>query len=60
MIAVTFACRLDWANYSLFPIRKICASAFVKFFMFARPSCEISRGICEELRSALMARDPTR
>ena len=60
MIESTFAGRLDWANYSLFPIRKICASAFVKFFMFARPSCEISRGICEELRSALMAHNPTR
>jgi hypothetical protein len=36
IIAVNLARGLDWANYSLFAVSKICAPAFVKFFSFAR------------------------
>jgi hypothetical protein len=37
IIAVNLRLSLNWANYSRFAVRKICASAFIKFFMFARP-----------------------
>jgi hypothetical protein len=37
IIAVNLRLSLNWANYSRFAVRKICAPPFIKFFMFARP-----------------------
>jgi hypothetical protein len=61
IIAVNL-CPLAWAlgQVTHFLPRNICAPAFVNFSASRRPFCEISRGLCEELRSALMARNPTR
>jgi hypothetical protein len=62
IIAVNL-CPLAWALGQVTPSlpRNICApQLLLSFSASRRPFCEISRGVCEEFCSALMARNPTR